>query len=130
MAEKRSRDRFQSQDGCVRGTFIEPRKQARVTARAFLDRRLAAAYMPQVEVWWELPDGEIEFTMRRLRSAARAQIQRDAPGGGLYFIHAQHALSARNRQPSLQRCASFSMKKEETVDYCAEKDCDAKGAKQ
>jgi hypothetical protein len=69
MAGKRSRDRLQSQDGCVRETFIEPREQARVTARAFLDRWPKAAYMSQVETWRELPDGEIEFTMRRLRSA-------------------------------------------------------------
>jgi hypothetical protein len=43
-----------------------------MTARAFLDRRLAAAYMSKVETWRELPGGEIEFTMKRLRSAARA----------------------------------------------------------
>jgi hypothetical protein len=28
-----------------------------------------AAYMSGVESWRELPDGDIEFTMRRLRSA-------------------------------------------------------------
>jgi hypothetical protein len=69
MAGKRSRDRLQSQDGYVRETYIEPREQARVTARAFLDRWPAAAYMSEVEGWRELPDGEIEFKMRRLKSA-------------------------------------------------------------
>jgi hypothetical protein len=29
----------------------------------------AAAYMSAVESWRELPDGDIEFTMKRLRSA-------------------------------------------------------------
>jgi hypothetical protein len=28
-----------------------------------------AAYMSEVERWRELPDGAIEFTMRRLRTA-------------------------------------------------------------
>jgi hypothetical protein len=56
-------------DGYARETFTQPRDQARQTARAFLDRWPAAAYMSQVETWRELPGGEIEFTMRRLRSA-------------------------------------------------------------
>jgi hypothetical protein len=56
-------------DGYIRETFTQPRSQARETARAFLDRWPAAAYMSQVESWRELPGGEIEFTMRRLRSA-------------------------------------------------------------
>ena len=56
-------------DGYVRETFTLPRDQARQTARGFLDRWPAAAYMTAVESWRELPDGEIEFTMKRLRSA-------------------------------------------------------------
>jgi hypothetical protein len=35
----------------------------------FLDRWPGAAYMSAVESWRELPGGEIEFTMKRLRSA-------------------------------------------------------------
>ncbi|ABE61489.1 hypothetical protein Nham_0600 [Nitrobacter hamburgensis X14] len=35
----------------------------------FLDRRPAAAYMSKAETWRELSGGEIEFIMRRLRSA-------------------------------------------------------------
>jgi hypothetical protein len=38
-------------------------------ARAFFDRWPAAAYMSAVEIWRELPGGEIEFTMKRLKSA-------------------------------------------------------------
>jgi uncharacterized protein (DUF924 family) len=45
------------------------RDQSRQIARAFLDRWPAAAYMSEVETWRELPGGEIEFTMKRLRSA-------------------------------------------------------------
>lgn len=56
-------------DGYSRETFTQPRDQARQTARAFLDRWPAAAYMSEVESWRELPGGEIEFTMKRLRSA-------------------------------------------------------------
>ncbi len=56
-------------DGYARETFTQPRDEARETARAFLDRWPAAAYMTTVESWRELPGGELEFTMRRLRSA-------------------------------------------------------------
>jgi hypothetical protein len=56
-------------DGYVRETFRQHRDQARRTARAFLDRWPAAAYMSAVEFWREQPGGEIEFTMKRLRSA-------------------------------------------------------------
>ena len=56
-------------DGFVRETFSLPREQARAKARAFLKSYPNAAYMSEVERWRELPDGSIEFTMRRLRSA-------------------------------------------------------------
>lgn len=71
LAESLSRRRRAqaADDGYVRETFIQPREQARATARAFLDRWPAAAYMSQVEWWRELPDDRIEFRMRRLRSA-------------------------------------------------------------
>jgi len=67
MAERRrhpARD-----DGYVRETFVQPRDDARKTARAFLDRFPKQAYMSEVEAWRVLPDGAIEFTMRRLRTA-------------------------------------------------------------
>lgn len=56
-------------DGYIRETYTLPRDEARVRARAILDYWPAAAYMTAVETWRELPDGEIEFTMKRLRSA-------------------------------------------------------------
>lgn len=52
-------------DGFARETFTQPRE----SARGFLDRWPAAAYMSVVESRRELPGGEIEFTMRRLWSA-------------------------------------------------------------
>lgn len=67
MAARRRQSR--ADDGYVRETFTQPREQARATARAFLDRWPAAAYMSRVEAWRELPGDRIEFTMRRLRSA-------------------------------------------------------------
>ena len=56
-------------DGYVRESFTQSRENARKTARAFLDRFPKQAYMSEVERWRELPDGDIEFTMRRLRTA-------------------------------------------------------------
>ncbi len=56
-------------DGFLRESFVLPRPAARAKAREFLDRYPAAGYMSRVERWRELPDGRIEFTMQRLRSA-------------------------------------------------------------
>ena len=64
MAGRSKRD-----DGYLRETFTLPREKARVKARDFLTRYPKAGYMSAVESWRELEDGEIEFTMRRLRSA-------------------------------------------------------------
>ncbi|WP_041359211.1 hypothetical protein [Nitrobacter hamburgensis] len=69
LADRMAARRRQSDDGYARETFRQPRDQARETARMFLDRWPAAAYMSKVESWRELPGGEIEFTMRRLKSA-------------------------------------------------------------
>jgi hypothetical protein len=64
MAGRRKLD-----DGYLRETFTLPRDKARTRARDFLTRYPKAAYMSAVENWRELPGGDIEFTMRRLRSA-------------------------------------------------------------
>jgi hypothetical protein len=56
-------------DGYVRDTFTLPREDARAKARDYLTRYPKAGYMSAVESWRELPDGAIEFTMRRLPSA-------------------------------------------------------------
>jgi hypothetical protein len=49
--------------------FSLPRERARAKAKAFLRSYPKATYMSEVERWRELPDGAIEFTMRRLRTA-------------------------------------------------------------
>jgi hypothetical protein len=64
MAGRRKPD-----DGYLRETFTLPREKARLRARDFLNRYPKAAYMSAVDSWRELPDGEIEFTMRRLVSS-------------------------------------------------------------
>jgi hypothetical protein len=64
LAQRRTRD-----DGFLRETFILPRDAARLKARDFLSRYPKGGYMSAVESWRELPGGDIEFTMRRLRSA-------------------------------------------------------------
>ena len=54
----------------VRARGLHPtRDDARQTVREFLDRYPKPAYMSEVEHWRELSGGEIEFTMRRLRTA-------------------------------------------------------------
>lgn len=63
------RQRQKLDDGFNRETFTLPLEEARRKAREVLDRYPAAAYMTKVESWRELPDGCIEFTMRRLPSA-------------------------------------------------------------
>ena len=68
MADRTSRRRARD-DGFLRETFKLPRESARQKAREFLTRYPKAGYMSAVESWRELPSGEIEFTMRRLRSA-------------------------------------------------------------
>ena len=56
-------------DGFRRETFALPREAARAKAREMFARYPKAAYMTEIESWRELPDGGIEFTMRRLPSA-------------------------------------------------------------
>ena len=64
-----ARRQARKDDGFVRQRFTLPRENARAAARAFLDRFPKQAYMSEVEYWRELPDGAIEFTMRRLPTA-------------------------------------------------------------
>ena len=56
-------------DAFRRETFALPREAARAKARELFDRYPKAAYMTEIESWRELPDGGIEFTMRRLPTA-------------------------------------------------------------
>ena len=46
--------------------FRLPIEAARLKAREILDRIPQAGYTPVVENWRQLPDGQIEFTMRHL----------------------------------------------------------------
>ena len=69
LADRMADRRKKLDDGYLRETFTLPRDKARTRARDFLTRYPKAAYMSGVESWRELPDSEIEFTMRRLRSA-------------------------------------------------------------
>ncbi len=68
-AGKRTQAKRERTDGWLRQTFSLPREEARDVARAFLARYPKAAYASEVESWRALPDGSIEFTMRRLPSA-------------------------------------------------------------
>lgn len=52
-----------------RDSFTLPREEAREKARECFRQFPKAAYMTEIEFWRELPDGQIEFTIRRLRSA-------------------------------------------------------------
>ena len=56
-------------DAFRRETYALPREQAREKAREMFRRFPKPAYMTEIESWHELPDGRIEFTMRRLPSA-------------------------------------------------------------
>jgi hypothetical protein len=46
--------------------FTLPIDAARVKAREILNRCPAGGYTPIVENWRQLPDGQIEFTMRQM----------------------------------------------------------------
>jgi hypothetical protein len=52
-----------------RETFSLPLNAARLKARQILDEHPDGGYMKVVENWRQLPDGHIEFTMRRLPTA-------------------------------------------------------------
>jgi hypothetical protein len=56
-------------DAFRRETFALPREEARIKAREMFRRFPKPAYMTEIESWRELPDGRIEFTMRRLPTA-------------------------------------------------------------
>jgi len=53
----------------VRETYRLPRADARAKAREWFAAWPKAAYWTEVESWRQLPDDNIEFTMRRLPTA-------------------------------------------------------------
>ena len=63
MRTPRARDAFH------RETHVLERGAARAKALDLFQRFPKAAYMTEIESWRELPDGRIEFTLRRLPSA-------------------------------------------------------------
>ena len=50
-----------------RETFTLPLADARRKAREILDQSSKGGYLAIVERWRQLPDGNIEFTMRRMQ---------------------------------------------------------------
>jgi hypothetical protein len=68
-AAKALRNRAPRADAFRRDTFALPREEARAKAREVFRRYPKPAYMTEIESWRELPDGRIEFTMRRLPTA-------------------------------------------------------------
>jgi hypothetical protein len=69
LARNSARRKLPRADTFRRETFALPREAAREKAREMFRRYPKAAYMTAIESWRELPDGAIEFTMRRLPSA-------------------------------------------------------------
>ena len=107
MARRRKAD-----DGYLRETFTLPREMARTRARDFLVRYPKAAYMSAVESWRELPGGDIEFTMRRLRSAdspADAQQRSDLAARDLGYerVDLVARRSFHDRPKALRRQAEY-----------------------
>jgi hypothetical protein len=56
-------------DGCAPETLRLPIEAARSKAREIISQCPQGDSMTVVEQWRQLPDGRIEFTMRRLRAA-------------------------------------------------------------
>jgi len=61
-------ERRELDDGFSRETFRLPVEAARLKAREILNQFPQGGYSTIVERWRQLPDGQIEFTMRRLRT--------------------------------------------------------------
>jgi hypothetical protein len=56
-------------DVSLHETFILSIEAARLKVREIIDQSPQGGYMTTVEHWRQLPDGQIKFTMRRLRAA-------------------------------------------------------------
>jgi hypothetical protein len=68
MAGQRDRGKL-ANDSFLRETFTLSVDDARAKAREVLNDYPAGGYMTIVENWRRLPDGQIQFTMRRLPTA-------------------------------------------------------------
>ena len=69
MRTHRATGKRLADDGFIRETFVLPRLAAREKAREILDLYPRQAYWTEIESWSERADDEIEFTMRRLKTA-------------------------------------------------------------
>jgi hypothetical protein len=58
-----------SNDGSLHETFTLSVEAARLKAREIIDQIPHGGFMTIVQHWRQLPDGQIKFTMRRLRAA-------------------------------------------------------------
>jgi hypothetical protein len=67
LAERMS-NRIEPGDVILRETFTLSVDAARVKAREILDQAPRGGHMTIIEQWRQLPDGQIELTMRRLRA--------------------------------------------------------------
>jgi hypothetical protein len=63
MARRRDRD-----ERALRDTYILPLADARLKAREIINRFPEGGYLTIVENWRQLSDGNIEFTICRLRT--------------------------------------------------------------
>jgi hypothetical protein len=61
-------NRREPDEGSAREMFTLPVEAARLKAREILSQFPQGGYISVVEQWRQLPDGQIEFTMRRLRT--------------------------------------------------------------
>jgi len=65
---ERMRDWDEPGGGYVRETLRLPVEAARTKAREIISQCPQGDFMTVVEQWRQLPDGRIEFTVRRLRA--------------------------------------------------------------
>ncbi|MDP2354454.1 MAG: hypothetical protein Q8M31_00090 [Beijerinckiaceae bacterium] len=66
LADRISKRR-EPDDGFSRETFTLPVEGARLKAREILKQLPQGGYLTIVDHWRQQPDGQIEFTIRRLR---------------------------------------------------------------
>jgi hypothetical protein len=61
--------KLKDDDGFTRDTLTLPLNAARLKARQILEEHPAGGYMAILESWRQLPDGQVEFTVRRFPTA-------------------------------------------------------------
>lgn len=61
--------KLRDDDVSMRDTYTLPLNAARLKARQILNENPTGGYIAILENWRQLPDGQIEFTMRRLPTA-------------------------------------------------------------